>query len=60
MKACRDCHMISEGVEACPACRSHELSKDFLGQVIVLDAEKSIIAQKMNIDTKGKYALRVR
>lgn len=59
MRACRDCHLISEG-EQCPACKSTNLSKDFLGFAVVLNANKSVIAQKMNITEKGKYALKVR
>ena len=60
MKACRDCHMVSEDVDTCPQCKSTNLSKDFLGFAIIVDPKKSVIAQKMNIDTKGRYALKVR
>ncbi|HVL49595.1 MAG TPA: transcription elongation factor subunit Spt4 [Candidatus Thermoplasmatota archaeon] len=59
MRACRDCHSLAEG-DACPACKSTNLSKDWTGYVVVLDPKQSIIAQKMNIDTAGKYALKVR
>jgi DNA-directed RNA polymerase subunit E" len=60
MKACRDCHLISEDVDKCPACHGANLSKDFHGFVVVVDVEKSIIAKKMQIDQPGKYALKVR
>lgn len=60
MKACRDCHLISEDVEKCPACHGGNLSKDWLGFVVVVDVGKSIIAKKMQIDAPGKYALKVR
>lgn len=60
MKACRDCHLISEDVEKCPSCHGGNLSKDWLGFVVVVDADKSIIAKKMQIDVPGKYALKVR
>lgn len=59
MRACRDCHMVTEA-DTCPACRSVNLSKDFLGYVIVLDAKNSSIAKRMNIETSGTYALKVR
>ncbi|MGQ0534795.1 MAG: transcription elongation factor subunit Spt4 [Methanobacteriota archaeon] len=59
MKACRDCHFVTE-LDSCPSCKSTNLSKDWLGLVVVLDAKKSVIAKKMNIDTPGKYALKVR
>ena len=60
MKACRDCHLISEDVEKCPACAGGNLSKDWLGFVVVIDVPHSIIAKKMQIDAPGKYALKVR
>jgi len=60
MKACRDCHLISEDTETCPACAGANLSKEFLGFIVVVDAAKSVLAQKMQIDAPGKYALKVR
>ena len=60
MKACRDCHLISEDVEKCPACHGGNLSKDWNGFVVVINVEKSVIAKKMQIDAPGKYALKVR
>ncbi len=59
MKACRDCHFVTEE-ESCPMCRGSNLSKDWLGFVHVIDASRSIIAKKMNIDANGRYALKVR
>lgn len=58
-KACRDCHTITEA-DACPACKSTNLSKDYLGFVHVLDVKRSVLAKKMNIDSPGVYALKVR
>ena len=60
MKACRDCHLISEDVDKCPSCHGANLSKDWMGYVVVIDPKKSVIAQKMQIDAPGKYALKVR
>ncbi|MHB8604209.1 MAG: transcription elongation factor subunit Spt4 [Thermoplasmatota archaeon] len=59
MRACRDCHFVTEA-DVCPSCKSTNLSKDFLGMTVVMDAKRSIIAKKMNIDAPGKYALKVR
>jgi DNA-directed RNA polymerase subunit E" len=58
-KACRDCHAITTEDE-CSVCGSHDVSTDYLGYVIVMDPETSIIAKKMQIDRPGKYALKVR
>jgi len=60
VKACRDCHLISEDVEKCPSCGGGNLSKDWSGYVVVINVEKSVIAKKMQIDAPGKYALKVR
>lgn len=57
--ACRACHAITTA-EECPHCHSNDLSKDYLGYVIILDVENSVIAHKMGIEDPGKYALKVR
>lgn len=43
----------------CPVCNS-PTSKTWQGYVIINDAKKSRIAKKMNINTNGRYALKVR
>ena len=58
-KACTECHMITRG-SICPNCKSKSLSDDFSGLVIILDPEGSNIARIMNIEKKGRYAIRVR
>ena len=60
-KACKNCHLITKKDKSlCPKCKTHTLSEDFSGEVILLDPRKSKIARYMNIIIKGKYALRVR
>ncbi len=58
-KACRNCHLITHK-DYCPKCKTHTLSDDYSGIIIVLDPEKSQLAKRLNIDVPGKYALRVR
>ncbi len=58
MKACKNCHMITEQ-DKCPNCGG-ELSKEWQGYVIILDYKHSEIAKKMNIFVNGKFALKVR
>ncbi|TET58003.1 DNA-directed RNA polymerase, subunit E'' [Candidatus Bathyarchaeota archaeon] len=58
-KACRECHAITTGT-ICPRCKTASLSDDFSGLVVILDPEESEIAKVMNINEKGRYALRVR
>jgi len=58
-KACRMCHSVSAG-PVCPNCKSTNLSTDWTGIVYILDPEGSVIAKKLEVTKKGKYALRVR
>jgi DNA-directed RNA polymerase subunit E" len=58
-RACRTCKIITEE-NACPICRSTDLSDDFSGLLIVLDPENSELAEKIDIKEEGRYALRIR
>ncbi|MCH8945786.1 MAG: DNA-directed RNA polymerase subunit E'' [Nanoarchaeota archaeon] len=58
-KACRLCNRIFEG-EKCPACGSKESSESFKGRVVILNPEKSEIANKLNIKSKGNFAVKTR
>ncbi len=56
---CRECHRVVRG-EECPECGSTNLSDDWKGYVVIIDPEKSEIADKMEVSLKGSYALKVR
>lgn len=58
-EACKRCNRIVEG-NVCPICGDSNLSDDWRGYVIILDPEGSQIAERMEVDTPGRYALRVR
>jgi DNA-directed RNA polymerase subunit E" len=58
--ACRDCHRVLRDVEECPVCGSTSLSDDWKGYVVIVDPEESEIAEKMEVDAPGKFALKVR
>ncbi len=58
-KACRMCSRIFEG-EKCPSCDSKETTESFKGRVVVLNPEKSEIANKLKIKEKGNFAIKVR
>lgn len=59
-KACKICKRIYETGDKCPRCDSKESTESFKGRVIVLDAEKSEIAKKLNIKDKGNFAIKTR
>lgn len=59
-KACKNCHLISKNKNICPKCKTHTLSEDYTGEVIILKPDESKIADYLKILIPGKYALRVR
>ncbi|MBI4344069.1 MAG: transcription elongation factor subunit Spt4 [Candidatus Hydrothermarchaeota archaeon] len=57
-KACTQCSRLAPS-EICAVCKA-PTSPNWVGYVSILDPEKSEVAKKLNIATKGRYALRVR
>jgi len=58
-KACKICNTIHEN-EKCPKCDSKESTESFKGRIIVINPEKSEIAQKLNMKNKGNFAIKTR
>jgi DNA-directed RNA polymerase subunit E" len=59
-KACKLCKTIVEEGEKCPSCGSKELTEGFKGRIVVLDPEKSELAQKVGLKEKGNFAIKTR
>jgi len=59
-KACKNCHLITKSQTVCPKCKTHSLSEDYTGEVIIIDPKNSEMANYLKILFPGKYALRVR
>lgn len=59
-KACKICKAVYEGEDKCPKCGSKEFSETFKGKIIVTNAEKSEIANKLNIKENGTFAIKTR
>ena len=58
---CRECHRVNEAdAEVCEVCGSSSLTEDWAGYVVIAHPETSEIAQEMQVDTPGAYALKVR
>lgn len=51
--------MFVEG-NICPVCKSNQFSINWQGRLHVLDANKSTIAEKVDIKVKGEYAIKAR
>ncbi|MDD4250703.1 MAG: DNA-directed RNA polymerase, subunit E'' [Candidatus ainarchaeum sp.] len=58
-KACRDCRFLIEEGDKCPNCEGSNFTTFWRGYVVILNAENSEIAKKMNITRTGKFALRL-
>ena len=58
-KACKICKTIYDG-DKCPKCESKESTEGFKGRIVVLNAEKSEIAPKIDIKSKGNFAIKTR
>ncbi len=59
-KACKTCHIITKMELICPKCKTHTLSEDYHGEVVILKPQESRIADYLKVGVPGKYALRVR
>ena len=58
-KVCKRCKMFVEGSE-CPVCKTNQFSTNWQGRLNIIDVSKSIVAEKINIKSKGEYAIKVR
>ncbi len=56
---CKKCKIMVKG-NRCPICGSTNLTSTYYGRINVIDADKSLIAKKINIKQPGDYALKVR
>lgn len=63
VKVCRNCHRIYEDVQTCPQCeegKNKDFSDRYNSTALIIDAEKSQIAQKLGFKTPGLYAVKVK
>ncbi|MBN2067672.1 MAG: DNA-directed RNA polymerase, subunit E'' [Candidatus Diapherotrites archaeon] len=58
-KACRNCRMVVMDETTCPNCGGTTFTTFWRGYVVIVDPEKSEIANRMGIQRKGKFALRL-
>ncbi len=59
-RACKICKNVYEGVDRCPKCESKEFTESFKGKTYVVNSEKSVIAQNLNITSEGEFAIKTR
>ncbi len=58
-QACRNCRRLVKG-NVCPVCKSSDLTKNWKGILVVLDANTSEVAKEMAITAPGKYGIKVK
>ena len=58
-KVCKKCKLFVESNE-CPVCKGNQFSTSWQGRLAILDVNKSVIANKIGITSKGEYAIKVR
>ena len=58
IKACKNCHLLTDK-PTCPVCKSQDFTPKWKGFMLVIDADRSAVAEKMGIKIPGKYALKL-
>jgi DNA-directed RNA polymerase subunit E" len=59
IRACKKCSTLYER-DKCPKCGANEYTESWKGKVVIMDPEKSEVAQKLKIKEKGVYAIKTR
>jgi len=59
-RACKICNNLYESGEKCPNCDAREFTENFKGRVVIMNPEKSEIANKLKIKKKGNFAIKTR
>lgn len=58
-QACKHCRFIVMQGNVCPVCGSNQLTARWSGYVVILEAEKSQLAKKLDIKVDGTYAMNI-
>ncbi|MDE1857226.1 MAG: DNA-directed RNA polymerase subunit E'' [Candidatus Micrarchaeota archaeon] len=59
-KACKSCRLLIRSGDTCPLCGSKSITSKWSSYVIVLNAERSEVAQKLGIKVNELYALNIK
>lgn len=59
-KACKNCKLLISHGDVCPICGSRELTTKWSGYAIILNAEKSAVAKKLDLKVNSTYVINVR
>lgn len=56
-RPCKECGYLTQESQ-CPNCGSNHFLEKFKGKVLILDFKNSQVAEKLNIKSNGKFALK--
>jgi DNA-directed RNA polymerase subunit E" len=59
-KVCKTCRIIITHGEKCPLCGSEDLTNKWSSYVVVLNAEKSALAKKLDLKVNSTFALNIK
>lgn len=59
-KACSECHRLVEEEDECPIDKNNDLRGNWSGLVVIYDPEDSQIAEQLDVNVAGRYAIKVR
>ncbi len=57
-KVCKSCKLFVTG-DICPICKNKQFIENWKGRIVIINAEESKIAQKLDIKIKGEYAIKI-
>ncbi len=56
-KVCKNCgHLTAE--KKCPLCLSNQFIEKYKGSAVIFDAQNSIVAEKLQKNVNGKFAIK--
>lgn len=58
-KFCKSCKILVEK-DKCPICKKTQFTNNWKGRIIIIDKKKSLLAQRINAEQDGEYAIKVR
>lgn len=59
-KACSECHRLVEDATECPIDKNNDLRSNWSGLAVIYNPEDSEIAEKLDANVAGRYAISVR
>ncbi len=58
-KVCKKCKIFVDK-DVCPICKGNQFTTIWKGRITILNAEKSEIAKKLELNKEGEYAIKIR